>query len=208
MPYDVQNGDVLEVTIQGRLDGQRMLHVLHYELNDLAAPTDGIALIDDFNAVFNVAGPGSYTGDFAKSVAIPYAFDAIVYQWIFATRRARIIYVPENVAGTMVGHPSPPNVALAITRRTELPGAAGHGTIHVGGMVDENLEGGYIDPASLSLFDDLRDWQFEVIAPGGGANLYPLVFNKLNPALFNRIVSAETKQTVRTMHRRTVGVGE
>jgi len=208
MSYDVANGDVLEVTIQGVMNSQRVLHVLHYELNDLPAPTDGPTLIDDFNLVFNVPGAGSYIGDFAAVVCDSYKFQTVVYQWIFATRRARIVYVPAVLQGEVATTAAPVNLAVAITRRTDDPGPSGHGTIHLAGVPLENIDASLLKPDALPLYDDIVAQQEEMITAGGGANLYPVVFPKLNPALFKRIVSGQLQQTVRTMHRRTVGVGE
>lgn len=104
----------------------------------------------------------------------------------------------------------PPNAAMAITRRTSDSGRWAQGTLHLGGLSAE----GY-DPATGRWLQAWID-QGNVIgglyasawaAAVGETQWEPVLWSPPRAAPGSLILSAQAQETVRTMHRRTVGLG-
>jgi len=131
-----------------------------------------------------------------------------VYQWLFPTRRARIVKVPAVPTGAIADAPLPPNVALTITKRSDVAGRHGVGSLHMPGTGIAGLNGGEWIPVYLDSFGSLLTALHQSVNIEFGQNLVPVIFNRTTPTDSVEITSANSNVTVRTMHRRTVGVGE
>lgn len=208
MAYDVNSGDCLEVSISSRLFGQRLLSVFHYQLTIVGGPLDGPTVINTFDGIVNVVGGASLLQTYVDAISVDVTVEAIVYQWIYNNRRARVVKTPALTAGTVVGTTSPPNIAAAVTKRSEVAGRHGVGTLHMPGLVNGSIDGGNLTIAGMDLYGALQTNLATPINVGGGGNMYPVIWNRLNPANPVKVTTSEVKNTVRTMHRRTVGVGE
>jgi hypothetical protein len=208
MAYTVQNGDILECTIKGTLDAQVVMSVFHYRLDMPVGTLDGVATINSFNTKWNAGGPDGLVRPWAGAVSAQTRLDEITYQWVSAIRRARQSRTPVEALGLVVGTASPPNIACAISKTTDVATRRGLGTLHMPGIVNESFLQGRFTPAGRALYDDLVLQIPHVVNLDFGQNMTPLVFNRATPDLSVPITGALTRLTVRTMHRRTVGVGE
>lgn len=208
MPYNVQLDDVLEVSISMRQFEQRILSVFHYKITEAGAPVDGVALITAFDAEFNNAAAGKFLNAYAGCIHVSCSIQAVVYQWVSNTRRARVVKTPVITGGVLAGTACPPNVAAAITKRSETATRHGVSTLHMPALLIENIDLGRLTDPGKDLYDTLLPRLSGTITTGGGVVLSPVIFNRQNPVTSIVITAAQAQSTVRTMHRRTVGVGE
>jgi len=206
--YTVGNGAILEVSFRGRSLGQRTISLFHYRYETDADPVDGIALINTANPLINAAGAGKLLKEYMTPLVDGFTMEEVVYQWLFPTRRARIVKVPAVPTGAIPDAPLPPNVALTITKRSDVAGRHGVGSLHMPGTGIAGLNGGEWIPAYLDSFGSLLTALHQSVNIEFGQNLVPVIFNRTTPTDSVEITSANSNVTVRTMHRRTVGVGE
>lgn len=207
MAYTVAAGDILEVSIASRLNGQRLLSVFHYVLSTGGGPIDGIAAIDSFDGLWNLAVAGEFMQSYADAMVRDVSIEQVVYQWIHTTRRARIVFSPANDTGEAAGTALPQNLSAALTKRSEVPGRLGNGTLHMPGLAVESVVSGELNLAGVAVYNDLIA-NLPQVYTFDGNSLTPVIYHRAAPALSPVITTADVQQTVRTMHRRTVGVGE
>lgn len=208
MSYTVGNGDILEVSFSMRQFGQNMLSVFHYQLQLGGAPVDGLSLITAADAVINLTTAGSLLADHVTAVHETVSYQEIVYQWIYATRRARVTKTPALLLGDVTGTPLPPNSAAAVTKRSDTAGRHGVGTLHMPGLAIESVSDGVLNATGLAYYTPILTSVGTTITPAIGQKLIPVIYNRSNPELSQPISTALIQDSVRTMHRRTVGVGQ
>lgn len=207
MPYTVVTGDILEVAIKARQADQRVMNTFHYRLISDGGPLDGIGAINAFNPLFN-GGAGTMLGEWVKTVNTGVTVEEISYQWVHAIRRARVSKLPSLLVGIVAGTKSPPNLAATLTKRSDLAGRRGLGTVHMPGLVNENWAEGRFTPGGLDTYGTLLSLLFAAVVVDFGITYQPVIFNRETPSDSPPVTNSNAQQTVRTMHRRTVGVGE
>ena len=131
MPYRVSNGEIMEIAIRGRLQGQRTISLFHFKLEMEAGDLDGSTTIQAADTEFNNTGGGQYLQRYLECVSRDLTVEEISYQWLFPTRRAREVRVPSAAVGLVEQDSLPANLAFAITKHTDLPGRKGVGTLHM-----------------------------------------------------------------------------
>lgn len=208
MSYNVSNGDVLEVSFKGTYQGQRFLTILHYAVDTGATPSDGPTMISDFDAAFNLAGAGNAMQRYANCLNANANIEQVVYQFIALTRRARVAKIPAVGLGQVIGTDAPPNIACALTKQSDTAGRHGYGTVHMPALVNESFTGGTMNAGGLAVYGGFLSELFRVYTLGGGRSLIPVIFRRTDPANSVSVLRSIAQDTVRTMHRRTVGVGE
>lgn len=208
MPYNVNTGDCMEITIDMRMNGQVLLSVFHYLINTGGGPVDGVTAIEEMNVLWNSSAPDTFLSDYAGCITGAVTINAIVFQWITTTRRARVVKAPEVTGGILTGDTMPQNLAAAITKRSETAGRRGVGTLHMPAILVANVSAGQLTTTGLAVYDDFLPRLSEEILLVTSGRMIPVVYHRTNPALSAPITGAEQQRTVRTMHRRTVGVGQ
>jgi len=206
--YNVNNGDVLEVSFKGTYQGQRFLTILHYAVDTGFVATDGPTMINDFNAAFNLAGAGNGMQRYADCLNANANIEQVVYQFIALVRRARVVKVPAVGLGQVIGTDSPPNIAAALTKQSDTAGRHGYGTVHMPALVNESFAGGTLTIGGLAVYGGFLSELFRIYTLGGGRSLLPVIFRRADPANSVVVLRSIAQDPVRTMHRRTVGVGE
>jgi len=206
MAYPVAIGSVAQIILDGRMYGQQVMNVLHYKVKGNNSSTDGKALINSLIGLIQANG-GVYS-KWISCVSVQVTGVTIRGQWITPIRYAPQAATPVIDHGTVAGEVYGVNTACAITRRTDFTGRKERGVLHLPGVpksffVDDglNLDGtaaygdfGVISLQTLVTGDD--DFQFQ-----------PILFDRLNPGQAQELTSYEVGHYVRTMHRRTVGLG-
>lgn len=206
--YLVGNGAFLEVSIKGRMDDQRILSFFHYRYDTIDVPIDGAGLIDTFNPLFNGAAAPTVVKAYTDVTTTGVLLEEVVYQWIQPTRRARVSKIPAVAAGSVIGDQLPCNLAVALTKKSETAGRHGHGTLHLPGILTDFVVSSRLTLLGADSYGPLLDALFKTFDLVGGAKMVPVIYNRTNPDTSVPITTAQVEQTVRTMHRRTVGVGE
>lgn len=208
MGYTVTNGDIVEVSFKSRYQEQRCISLFHYRYETQAAPVDGVQLINTLDAALNTNVAGSLLYEYLNPLNQGLTMEQLVYQWVFSSRRPRIVKVPTKVQGGTMGPQAPVNVALAITKRSDVANRHGIATLHMPGHSQGGLNNGEWSQVYVESFGNLLTQLHRSINIEFGINLVPVIYNRVEPAKSIEITSANSNYTIRTMHRRTVGVGE
>lgn len=202
MAYTVPDGAILECTIRCTVNAQTTLSVFHYKLQDSLGLPDGDSAIDAFNLEWNdtLDFVGAYAGCMAENVDLV----QLVYQWIYPTRYHRVIKAPSVLNGGLVDTCNAPNVAQVITRSGDIADRHGIGTTHVPGLGTGSYADGELLAGQKVLLDTLAGFMDDKYRTD---TMFPVLYNRTNPAQSRVITRAAAQSTVRVMRRRTVGVG-
>lgn len=207
MPYNIDSGAILEVSMIGGLASQRVMVVRHYVVSmDFTSNHDGVAQIVLFDAEIGAAGglQEMMAGAMSSDVAI----ERFRYQWIYPTRYAYIELTPSIVNGTLGTPSAPPGTSGAITLQADTTGRHSRGTTHVPGVPAADIVLGYITAPTIDAYSDLKDALVANVSTEVTLNTYePIVYNRVQPQFSAIISHGATQNTARTMSRRVVGRG-
>lgn len=204
MPYQVDSGAVLQITLVQSMFQQTIVNSFHYLLGESGGPVDGIATADAFVDAWE--NPNGIHPALALCQTQELKYVGILAQWISPIRYAYLFTLPAITQGNHIGAPEPPNVAAAVLCRNELAGDSSKGVKHVAGVPQSANNQGSLTPAyraTLNSFALTLITDFNV----NGKTLSPILFRKAGPALGKRIDFADALETLRVIRRRTVGVG-
>jgi hypothetical protein len=205
MPSPVPAGAIMELIMEGRLFGQQIMTVLHYKLSDGPALPDQVAATNDFIVAAAAGG-----------LVISKWVDCLSEQVVDITPRAQIIHPVRYayqtnalfIAEGGVAQPSlPSNSAVAISRRTFDTGPHEHGTIHMPGVPSTFVVDGSVNLVGQPVYGSFADEMKLAITVGFDRDWDPVIFNRSAPETSKTIQDTSLKFPIRTMHRRTVGLG-
>lgn len=194
-----------------RMNGQRLMNVLHYRLYVSGASiVDGDDIIPEFHDTFFSAAGGPLT--LLKAISSSaWTYESTVYQWIHPVRYTSTGSVVGAGAGGVAGTSLPQNVQATITKQAVIATRHGIGAMHIGGlpssavvagMLSEGYKAGLAELA-VALITDV-----DVSAVANALTLDPVILRKDAPALSYEYGGATVQNTARVQRRRTVGVGE
>lgn len=202
-------GDIVQVVIGVKVEGQQCLNVLYYRADSNQGPNTYVATIDN---LLNRIESDEVDGIIPH--LIPCMAPNAIHNFIQGQRvyPVRSIPIRTNLAndGTHVDDCDATNVSAVISKKVEKAGRGRTGSFHVAGVPNTGYALGSITEAYAALLEQVAtrlDSPQAGITPGSFWN--PGTFN---PELgvgdnFVPIVDAEVKRTLRVMRRRTVGVG-
>jgi len=202
--------DVIEVSFRGTLFGQRILNILHYAVTVVnAMPTlDQLQLIADELNTGAISAPLIPT--WMDAVAPQYNLDEIRVQRVYPTRTIYQRSLPDT-PGVYAGTCLTANIAVSIQKRGVTSGRQGNGRMQLAGIPREGMDGGSIDVGGYGpLLSAFRNQLLQNESTSGGeVTLQPCIFNPTGPAPHYQFIASWLVQTtLRTMHRRTLLVGE
>ena len=195
-------------TYKGTLDGQLMLSTFLYRntVNDPAFPAEVDAAIK-INAALTAGG--NIQGKLLACLPANYTLDALWVQKIRPVRYRRTTFI-KNLPGTSANNSDAPNLAQAVTRQSTLANRHTTGTLHLpvptgpGSILSGNLTG-----VQLIVLNVLAAQMPAILAPAGSIFQFtPILFNRTVGGPVYTVDTAAGQITVRTMHRRTVGLGK
>lgn len=203
--------DIIQLSIRGTLFDQRIITVLHYAVNvsALGSDTDQLKqLTADW-----AAGTGSLPGILSHMLdcqGIQYTCNAIRAQRVYPTRT---IYMETNSGdtGAHADDCTTANIAASLLKRTFTPGRMGIGRVQLAGIPQTAYAAGNVDNVFLATklipwSTDLKSTYTTSVSP---VTYVPCLYNPTGPGTkISPIVNVIPEQTVRTMHRRTLRVGE
>lgn len=203
--------DVISVTLRGDLFGQTILTVLHYVV---AVPVSGGTVFGDLADLAHTIGAALDAGTL-KTFYLAAAGPQYTLQRVRAQRVAptRSVYVDDVVGevGTHADACKTVNIAASLLKRTGTPGRMGIGRVQfapvpatklVAGDIDSGYVGGELDDlaGALALNITTSARQFTVS---------PCIYNPTAATPFFSIITSWVVQSAaRTMHRRTLRLGE
>jgi len=208
MSYTVDDGAILEVSFRGRYAEQRMISLFHYRFENGSGPVNGASEIALIDPLINQNIDGRLLKEYLKCCNAEYNMEEVVYQWLWPTRRPRVVRIPASVPGQLVGTAAPSCISAALTKRTDIAGRKGVGTLHMPALTMENISGSSFTLLGLATYSTMLEKLHEVINIDFGQNLHPVLLHRVAPDQSPEITGATSNFTVRTAHRRTVGVGE
>ncbi|HWI70242.1 MAG TPA: hypothetical protein VNS88_18065 [Nitrospiraceae bacterium] len=203
--------DVLAVSIRGSLFSQRIITVLHYAVNVAATGTveDNLLQI----ATDWTGGTGSRAGILSHMLdcqGVEYNCDEVRVQRVYPTRSIYMTH-KANDPGAHADPCTTSNIAASLVKRTSTPGRKGVGRVQLAGIPQTAYADGLIDPVYAGL--KLTPWCNDLISSystsGPVLTLVPVLYNPTAaPPRYSLIIQIFPEDTVRTMHRRTLRVGE
>lgn len=205
------NSSVILVTYWARLFEQTIMLTLHYRFFTSGTPTDTVnqQLAALASKLGNIVTPVPLTETLRLCTPQNVRFDRITCQQIKPTRS---VYAENafEVNGTLADDAITANVCASITKRTFAPGRKGVGhaqwpplgaAMYLNGVLDVAYRTGLLTDfaeameQSITVGAGVEEWDAIPVLPQGG------------PDGSYDIQQCTPRSTVRTMHRRTVGLG-
>jgi len=201
--------DLIQITYYNTLMSQQILTVLHARVK--VVPTGGLtaeAQLDDLVNKISDKANFNFLDRYTKATATNMFFDRVTAQKIKPTRT---IYASAEISeiGALTPVSGTANIAISIEKRSLNVSRSGIGRMQLCGFPADKILGGRVDPDFIAAeLDDLKD---SLAGSFTGGPLYAGTYQWCLPAggaddtydVFDCVV----KDTARTMHRRTVGLG-
>jgi len=203
-------GDIVQVSFRGTLFDQRILNIFHYVVN-VAGTGTVVEQLSAFANGFIVDALGTnFQTEFLNCLAPSYTLDVVRTQRVYPTRS---IYAQAtaDTPGTFATDTEVSNIAASILKRTETPGRMGIGRVQLAGIPTAAYENGSLSNAYLTgvLTNFATDMVQSLTEPARGVTFVPCLYNPTAAGdKFSVIVAATPQSSIRTMHRRTLRVGE
>jgi len=203
--------DVISVTIRGDLFGQTILTILHYAVS---VPVAGGTVFGDLTDIAHTIGAG-LGGVVIKDTYLAAAGPQYTLQRVRAQRVAptRSVYADDIVgeSGTHADATKTVNVAASILKRSETPGRMGLGRVQYGPIPGTKLTAGDLDAGYVAgeLTDLANALAANLTTAARVITLVPVVYNPAAASPFFSVITSWVVQSAaRTMHRRTLRLGE
>lgn len=192
------NGDLLEMVIFGRQDGQLTANVLHYDVFG----TDATQSVATALEAFRLAHQPHWKGN----LSVEWRWEACKGQRLLPLPRQDAVL---NITGAgdavQVGQAMPTEVTLVITKRTGNAGRRFRGRSYIPGIPITYVADSAITIPGLTGLQFIANAMLTAI-PVGISTLFPVVYSrKFN--LRTTVTSTLVRTTVRAQRRRQLGVG-
>lgn len=204
------NGDILLLSIQGKIFGQRTLFTQTFSVQGV----DGIIDVTTFLAAWldniQAGAPDPIMDHYAAVLSESWTADKMVAQKVNAPRSVAVELL-QTLTGdralTTVGY-----CTAAVTSRTDLAGRDQVSTHHIGPIAPGDVVNGLITNDLKTAFDPLLEDMLEATGPAGypGVSLNPCIWHRAlpGPTVFSDLVTATILQPeARTQRTRRVGHG-
>lgn len=206
----LQVGDILAVSFRASLFEQRIINVLHYKLESTASTGSSEADLQRWaDTMAGQAAVANTPTNSLLSLACPeYNLDEVRVQRVYP---ARTIYAQAfiNQPGTHAGNCVSPNQAFSILKRGNVPGRFAVGRVQIAGIPSNSILNGEVTVGyQLDLANFKAGFAATLNTIGPNMSMKPVIFNPVHVPHSTDIFEWVEQLTVRTMHRRTVRVGE
>jgi hypothetical protein len=188
--------------------GQTILNIYHVRVVSSQSQatdfTDNQILADQVSVDLKAGGR---LNAFFNCIGANYFMSTVRAAKIFPNRSA----YGEGSVGTNSLNPSAaltPNVAAVFTKRGTKGTRRAIGSMHIGPLASADMGGGSIsalEQSAVLLF--ATEWMKSFTVPDNLVQYRPVIYNPGMVPPWDDILSISVKTTVRTMHRRTVGLG-
>jgi len=206
LPYDITTNSMLSITFEGRHEGQQVMNTMNYVYDGGATTEDGPSVVDEVDDLITAAN--ELWDKWLACISFEVIDCVRYYQWFHPIRYAWIGKgLDVDTTGAFVGPALPPNASQVVTRRTDFAGREETSTLKLPGVPAERVGGGIIVPAHVVDLGIFAAKSVNVITLLSGSKLVPVPWNRTSPGSANQLRTSYAHNTVRTMHRRTVGLG-
>lgn len=201
--YPVNDGDIFECIIQGRLDGQTILNTFHYRVE---GPTsdEGVLVAEGLGADFNDAIQSVIATVQSEGIT----FDATTVQKIWPIRFVASRVDAQLAALGAIAEPSlPTTVAVVARKKSLLASRHGQGRIFICGIPTTFVAESQLSPVAQAAFANVILAFSQVQGPFEGLTAFPIIFNRSDPANSVDLVLQSIDPILRVQRRREIGVG-
>lgn len=198
--------DVIEITYEGILITQTTLSVLHYFVDTPSTDANYLSAMTHLLGNFK-AGAVSPTIAYLAACAQNYEMITLKGQVVYPTRKA---YVRINVGlpGLIGTDCTAPNLAGTITKRTSVGTRKGVGSLHMPAIPPSGYSGGLITGGQRTLYAAVQACLLNPFTDTGETTVIePCLWSRSSPGTVLGLTATALQPQVRTMRRRTVGVG-
>jgi len=202
-------GDILQVSLRGTLFEQRMLTVLHYRVITGSASGTVYGDVLSWAQYFGgLTGAGQLLDLYLATCCPEYLLEQVRVQRVAPDRSA---YAVENVNafGTHANACRTANLSCSITKRGNGGGRWATGRVQMPGLPSDNVVDGEIAVGAQVDYVNLGN-QFAANQNNAGITqtVQPVIFNPGRTPNWVEILNWLPQTTARTMHRRTLRLGE
>jgi len=199
-------GQIYRVTFKGTLNGQQVQNHFDYRLEVLPA---AFSVVDTYASMYAyLHAVGNLEDKYVGCTPSNLAFDVMNIQCIKPVR-----IVGQNFTIGRNGDRGPadtPNIQQSITRRGERAAKFAVGGVRVPvGTTADDIAIGYLTGAQATALEALATQMLAQL--GNGTTLLtwrPVIFNPSFIPNFQYVIYTQRQLTIRTQHRRTVGLGK
>jgi len=205
----LQIGDIMLVTFRGKIFDQRMLTILHYRVIQGTASGNVFADTQAWADWFaNLTAAGELVTVYLATCAPEYSLEEIRVQRISPARNPYAISVV-NLVGTNANAARTSNLAASITKRGVVAGRWANGRVQMPGLPADNVVDGEI---AIGAQIDYQTLATKLAADqnyvGITQQLRPVIYNPGRVPNYTEIATWTVQTSARTMHRRTLRLGE
>jgi len=211
MPYSpaiIGTNDVVRVTYNMVQDEQQLKMVLHCEPFTIVESDYFLAMEDLVGELVATLAGGGFWNPIKALQSDQLTYESIQVQRISPTRDVLTIR-NSGVTGDSVDAAVPPNVALSVTKHTLLASRRGVGRIQIPGFPKVKLVNGRWDQTMCDTIQTDLEVKLTTVLTTDAGNEWRWVLPQIGQPFgpYQPITGVTTHNTVRTMHRRTVGLG-
>jgi len=200
--------DIYQVTIRTSLAGQVFLSTFKYKLTTVGTEVTVDALYSAIETQFT-APPNVFT-KFVPALPFNWSIVERWYQRVFPIRIRKKVFI-SGLLGTWPQNTTSTNQAVSLERFAEIAGRHGVGRLQMPASNSPlDITAGVIsNPAYKAALANLAaTFSLPLTTAPGGSILTPVLQSVATPAVTQPIVGSIVQDTLRTMRRRTVGVGK
>lgn len=204
---NVAQGMIIQVRAEWEMYGQQDLSVWHWRVSDAGGAPDLFTFLKN-GVNTEILLPGNALQTMLLSMSQDMMLRGVVSQCIFPTRY-RSVRTSSNTNGGDADPAGTNNIAMSIGVSGDLAGRGRAGRTQIPGIPKKWQIGAKWDPAIVAVMGDaIEALRVNVLAPAGFTTLLDPIIWSARTSTYQRITAKDDKITVRTMRRRTFGVGQ
>lgn len=203
----VAANDIILLTVEGRKDGQAVLNMFSYRV--AAAPSSG-TVSDNITALIAELWDdpaGTWLTPWLNLMPDDYTLRAIKGQRLAPTRSAYVEVLKQTVGNIDADQIQTANMTWVFIKQSETAGRWAQAPTHMLLPANSWYTNGELNASASTERAVFLALVPAVVAPGDGGSYEPVIYNPGRIPNFVRISHVTTKQEVRVMRRRTVGLG-
>lgn len=202
-------GDILQVSLRGTLFEQRMLTVLHYRVITGSASGTVYGDVLSWAQYFGgLTGVGELLTVYLATCCPEYLLEDVRVQRVAPDRSAYAVEAV-NLFGSNANACRTANISASITKRGNGGGRWATGRVQMPGLPSDNVLDGNITVGALIDYSTLANsFSGNHTNAGITQSVQPVIFNPGRTPNYVEILNWLPQNTARTMHRRTLRLGE
>jgi hypothetical protein len=206
MPVDLGANDIIEVVIEGRLDGQQTISTFHYRIASLDGAHPMMSELE--NLIGKLRAPNKLWEKYQNVTSDQLNHLNMYAQVIYPIRYRYTNAAEADQTGGVDSSAFPANVQASITRASERAGRAYVSHLAVPGVPIGALEVSQVTVDYKEALNELAEVMLQSVVLTSGTQLNPIIFHKELSPNYSDLVVAFAQDTSRVSRRRTVGLGK